>query len=209
VNGETLWPNIPETVADSPSATTAFLRTRWILGAVMALERARKQANLSQEELAQKLGTTQSAISRTETDDLGRISLRRYVDWMIACGVMPAEITTYRLSDVWIANTARDRNTDTANHGDTLSGYQQHRGIAGAETPRTGLLNQGVTLRTSISIPVTANEISNVLHVDRILTGYMNSEGTSALPAGPAMHISSSPTATDSAMTLGKDQGAA
>jgi DNA-binding XRE family transcriptional regulator len=50
---------------------------------------ARKQAGLTQEQLAEKLGTKQEAISRWETDTEGSISLRNYVEFVQACGMVP------------------------------------------------------------------------------------------------------------------------
>ena len=94
------WPPIPDTVAGHPVATEHYLRTRWLLGATITLEKARRAAGLSVEALAQRLGTTPAVIRRCERDDGGHLSLRRYLDWLIACGQMPVEIQTYALQDV-------------------------------------------------------------------------------------------------------------
>lgn len=65
----------------------------WILSTMLNLEKVRKDGHYSQKELAQRLGTTQSVISRTETDSTGSISVRRYVEWLLACGVVPMDLT--------------------------------------------------------------------------------------------------------------------
>jgi transcriptional regulator with XRE-family HTH domain len=70
-----------------------YLRRMWLTSAAGALREARRKAGLSQAELATKLGTTQSAVARLENDTEGRLSLHRYVDYALACGQFPLEIT--------------------------------------------------------------------------------------------------------------------
>lgn len=56
------------------------------------LRRVREWAGLTQAQVAEKLGTTQSAISRLEADEQGGITWKRYCDYMDACGVIPLNL---------------------------------------------------------------------------------------------------------------------
>jgi len=60
---------------------------------IEALQDARRRASLTQEDVAQRLGTTQSSIARLENSNEGSISLRRYVRYALACGMAPFDIT--------------------------------------------------------------------------------------------------------------------
>ena len=83
---------------DEPAVT--YLRHRW-LGMVMAdLRQARRDAGLSQAEVAERLGTTQSAIARLERDHDGSISLHRLVDYVLACGVLPEMLSLRPIAEV-------------------------------------------------------------------------------------------------------------
>ena len=49
----------------------------------------REQADLTQRDLATKIGKTQSWVARCETGDR-RIDVAEWVEWAIGCGVEPA-----------------------------------------------------------------------------------------------------------------------
>lgn len=68
---------------------TAYLQHWWLCDTVDALVSARHRAGLTQADVAERMGTTQSAIARLERDRDGGISLRRYVAYCVACGVLP------------------------------------------------------------------------------------------------------------------------
>ena len=85
--------NVPQELLNDDQALRELLKTDWILSTMLNLEKVRKDAQYSQKELAQRLGTTQSVISRTESDSTGAISVRRYVEWLLACGAVPMELT--------------------------------------------------------------------------------------------------------------------
>lgn len=80
-----LW----QTVQAHEEAAWSFLTTTVVLEAMRALATVREEQGLSQKELAERLHTTQSAVSRTENDLEGHISLERFVKWMAACGFLP------------------------------------------------------------------------------------------------------------------------
>jgi DNA-binding XRE family transcriptional regulator len=116
--------NLPQEIVNDDQALREFLKTDWILSTMLNLEKVRKDAHYSQKDLAQRLGTTQSVISRTESDSTGAISVRRYVEWLFACGVVPMELAvepwpkvkaqaymTNNSSPIWGENSALNSNS--------------------------------------------------------------------------------------------------
>lgn len=74
-------------------ATREYLLSMFLSSATDALFYARRNAGLTQEQLAERLGKKQSAIARWEADVDGKISLRQYVEIAQACGVSPFVLT--------------------------------------------------------------------------------------------------------------------
>jgi transcriptional regulator with XRE-family HTH domain len=70
-----------------------YLKSAFLTSAANGLFYMRRQAGLTQAQVAERLNTKQSAIARLEDDFDGGISLRRYVDFALACGVVPHDIT--------------------------------------------------------------------------------------------------------------------
>lgn len=77
-----------------------YLKSSFLTAAVNALFYMRRQSGLTQAQVAERLHTTQSAIARSEGDFDGGISLRRYVDFALACGMVPHDITFAPLESV-------------------------------------------------------------------------------------------------------------
>jgi transcriptional regulator with XRE-family HTH domain len=65
---------------------------RWLHQAVRVLREVRKNAGLTQEQVATSLDTTQSAVARWESNIGGSISLRNYERFVRACGYVPVDI---------------------------------------------------------------------------------------------------------------------
>jgi transcriptional regulator with XRE-family HTH domain len=78
----------------------AYLKASFLASATLALWHARQEAGLTQAELAERLGTRQSAIARMEADHSGSMSLHRYIDYCIACGAMPFDMQLEKLDDL-------------------------------------------------------------------------------------------------------------
>jgi len=57
-----------------------------------ALHEARLNAGLTQADVAERIGTKQSAIARIENSEPGSLTLRKYVDLAVACGLVPVDI---------------------------------------------------------------------------------------------------------------------
>lgn len=84
---------IQDMLDEGGETARAYLRQRWLSSALDALIEARRAAGFTQAEVATALGTTQSAIARLEHADDGGMSLRRYVDYAIACGAFPTALS--------------------------------------------------------------------------------------------------------------------
>lgn len=70
-----------------------YLKAGFVSAAVDQLFYARRQAGLTQAEVAERMDTKQAAIARLEADTKGSLSLRRYAEFALSCGMMPLEIT--------------------------------------------------------------------------------------------------------------------
>ena len=101
----------------------AYLLERWLVSATGKLREARREAGLTQEEVAERLGTKQPAIARLERDHEGRFSLRRFAEYALACGVLPFDIALESSEDIreYALENLDDPITETAYEG-RLSG---------------------------------------------------------------------------------------
>jgi transcriptional regulator with XRE-family HTH domain len=73
--------------------TLGYLKADFLATAANALFTLRREAGLTQAQVAEQLQTKQSAIARLEADFDGAMSLRRFVDFALACGVIPHHVT--------------------------------------------------------------------------------------------------------------------
>ena len=90
VEGTSIGDFIREMLADGVSEDIqSYLKAGVLSSAVEALFKARKAANLTQDEVAQRLKTKQPGVVRFEADLGGSMSLRRYVEFALACGKVP------------------------------------------------------------------------------------------------------------------------
>ena len=89
-----------EILSKSEKSAKKYLKRRWLADATAALREARKEAGLTQEDVAQRLGTKQPAIARLENDREGRFSLARYIEYALACDMMPLDIEFEPVSEV-------------------------------------------------------------------------------------------------------------
>ncbi len=70
-----------------------YLRADFLAAVANSLSMLRRQAGLTQAQVAEQLHTKQSAIARLEADFDGAMSLRRFVDFALACGMIPHHMT--------------------------------------------------------------------------------------------------------------------
>jgi transcriptional regulator with XRE-family HTH domain len=77
---------------DGEEFTLEYLKARFLSSIGRSLYYARRKAGLTQAEVAERMNTQQPAIARLEADRNGSISFRRYVDFAIACGMMPRSL---------------------------------------------------------------------------------------------------------------------
>src|SRR5712692_6220887 len=80
---------------DGEEFTLEYLKARFLSSVGRSLYYARRQAGLTQAQVAERMGTTQSAIARFEADKNGAMSFHRYVDFAIACGMMPRSLVLH------------------------------------------------------------------------------------------------------------------
>lgn len=69
-----------------------YLVEHWVAEAMLTMRRARRQAGLTQAQVAEQLGTQQPAVARLEGDHSGGVSVRRYAEYFAACNVLPFEV---------------------------------------------------------------------------------------------------------------------
>lgn len=98
---------------DGEEFTREYLKARFLSSIGRSLYYARRQAGLTQADVAERMHTTQSAIARFESGKDGSMSFRRYVDFAMACGMMPRSLVPHSilepiasLRDETIANFA-------------------------------------------------------------------------------------------------------
>ena len=77
--------------ADIEAAAGYFL-TAWFYHAMDAIRDARTRNGLTQSDVAEKIGTTQSVIARMENAHRGSFSLDRFLEYAWACGAAPLEL---------------------------------------------------------------------------------------------------------------------
>jgi DNA-binding XRE family transcriptional regulator len=78
---------------EAADAERYYLRARWVYGVIAKLREARRQAGLTQEELALLLATKQPSIARLERGG-NTTFLERIWDYLYTCGASPVELET-------------------------------------------------------------------------------------------------------------------
>lgn len=74
---------------DGEEFTLGYLKARFLSSIGSSLYYARRNAGLTQAQVAERMNTKQSVIARFEAGENGSMSFRRYLDFAIACGMMP------------------------------------------------------------------------------------------------------------------------
>ncbi len=82
---------LPPEILNDPESFRIYLTEYTLLGMQLALEKARREAGFTEQELAQKLHWKVSKVKRYERDVGTHITLRSYVRWLAACGVVPPQ----------------------------------------------------------------------------------------------------------------------
>ena len=85
----TVTDSIRELVASDDAVARDYLKASFLSSAMIALFYARRKAGLTQAQVAERMGTKQSGIARMEADSSGATSLRRYVEYALACDMLP------------------------------------------------------------------------------------------------------------------------
>lgn len=82
-----------EKVKSNPDYETIVAEVNAGIDAAFAMEQARKEAGLTQAQVAERMGTTQSSVARMLK---GRLTLASFARYLAACGKR-AEITIHQL----------------------------------------------------------------------------------------------------------------
>lgn len=88
-----------EELQESAESACAYLREAWLREVLCTARSARRDSGLTQNEVAQRMRTTQSAIARFERDREGHVTLHWLIDYALACGVVPDPIVFLPLAD--------------------------------------------------------------------------------------------------------------
>jgi transcriptional regulator with XRE-family HTH domain len=83
---------VDKQILDDPEAAAAYLRSSWFYRTMETIRNARLRNGLTQQDIADKLGTTQSAIARLENAHTGNFSLDRLLKYAWACGAAPLDL---------------------------------------------------------------------------------------------------------------------
>ena len=89
-----------EVLGAGDESAREYLRRRWLASAIGEVRRSRIRGRLTQADVAERMKTTQSAVARLERDHEGRLTLRRFIDYALACGVIPLELQVLPFEDV-------------------------------------------------------------------------------------------------------------
>lgn len=97
---ETMASYVERVVANEETGeefTIEYFRTKFLSSVGRSLYYTRRDAGLTQEQVAERMQTHQSAIARFEADRNGSMSFRRYADFVIACGMLPTSLMTHSI----------------------------------------------------------------------------------------------------------------
>lgn len=137
---------------DGEAFAREYLKAGFLSSAVDALFYARRAAGLTQAQVAERLKTKQAAIARLEADTTGSMTLRRYVDFALACGVVPLDISFAQLDSFRkyvIAHPEAPR-TQEAYSTWRMTGVQSIPGsVAGSVQPSIGVNESATTIQGS------------------------------------------------------------
>jgi transcriptional regulator with XRE-family HTH domain len=144
----TVADSVRELLAAGGEAAQDYLKENFLIQAMLALFHARREAHLTQAQVAAQMGTKQSAITRWEKDFDGSITLRRYVEFALACGKMPFDISLAPTNDIaaFLAENPGESATDSCvnrwlieSHGPVVGG----EGVVGDEIVSSAPTMQG------------------------------------------------------------------
>lgn len=102
-------------------ATAGYLLADWFYRAMGAIRDTRLRNGLTQSDVAEKIGTTQSVVARMENAHRGSFSLDRFLEYAWACGAAPLQLEfgpPEELRQLAIERSGRSRSGDRPKTGD-------------------------------------------------------------------------------------------
>lgn len=155
-----------------------YLLRGWFYDAMEAVRNARLINGLTQAEVADKMGTTQSAVARLENAHLGNFSLDRFLRYAWECGVAPLDlefVPAQRLRQYALHDPSAPR-TAQAFRWQPISSHQAFdwQQIFSEVTPATSEL-----ARPSEALALTASQsLASILNATHTLSDYLRSAFT-------------------------------
>ena len=170
---------------DGEEFTREYLKAKFLSSVGRSLYYARRKAGLTQEQVAERMNTQQPAIARLEADKNGSMSFRRYVDFALACGMMPRSLMLASilepidsLRDEMIVHAAAQHAQDTLESRPT-------------PIPSTLMSQIFATQSGNLAIPLPSSNLSNqestltVSSVERYLKEQQSMQVGQTFPTWP------------------------
>ena len=110
----TLEDSVRQFVAEGGESGRTMLREAWVASTIALLRSSRLRAGLTQQQVADALGTSQPAIARLERGD--DMTLRRFWDFLSACGEAPFDIEAAPINGLLKFVEAHPDSRRTASH---------------------------------------------------------------------------------------------
>ncbi|MEO8970648.1 MAG: helix-turn-helix transcriptional regulator [Ktedonobacteraceae bacterium] len=145
-------------VSSDSAFVSEYLKAGFLSSAVDSLFNVRRQADFTQAQVAEQMNTKQAAIARWEADADGSMSLRRYVEFALACGMVPLNIVLVPIESVQNFVIAHpDIPLTQVNYDTWLLTKETPSMVASRNMQSAVIFNQ-----STVSVPLTAN--SSVQH---------------------------------------------
>jgi transcriptional regulator with XRE-family HTH domain len=108
--------SVEELLEESASeASESYLLATWFYRAMESIRNARLRNGLTQSEVAERIGTTQSVVARMENAHRGSFSVHRFLEYAWGCGAAPLElefVPPQELRRFAIERPGQDRSTN-------------------------------------------------------------------------------------------------
>lgn len=155
-------------LAESEEGAREYLLQTWFYHAMEAVHAARLRNDLTQAEIAEKMGTTQSAVARLENAHSGNFSLDRFLHYAWECGVAPLDLEfapTHRLRHYALNEPSAPR---------TAEAFRWRQIFKGVDETATLLSRQSQSLVQTVaqSLQAMLNSTNNISEYLRVASTF-------------------------------------